>query len=155
MREIKQIDFDAVFTEAEKDALALLVQRGFRAFTAARLEDVRELDGRRRRTFRNRGRYDLALMLRVADPDPGIADRQAAQDEAGEKGAAASVASAVADVRAEYDARMKVMADEHAAALKDLSKKVRAEVLDEVKAQEVKDTGAQKAQKKAAKGSRK
>ncbi len=73
------VDLETIFTEDERAALALLTRRGFRAFTRARLDDVRELDtGRRRRTFRNRGRYDLVLALRRAEPpaeapeiDPG------------------------------------------------------------------------------------
>ncbi|GEM_PF-6495485 len=65
------IDLDSIFTENERAALALLVRRGFEAFTAARLDDVRELaTGKRRRTFRNRGRYDLVLALRHAAPAP-------------------------------------------------------------------------------------
>ncbi len=69
------IDLDSIFTAAEKRALATLVKRGFEAFAEARLDDVRELEtGRRRRTFRNSGRYDLVLALRHAAPkaeDPG------------------------------------------------------------------------------------
>lgn len=70
------IDLDTIFTDEERAALALLVRRGFMAFTAARLDDVRELStGKRWRTFRNRGRYDLVLALRSAaalpeDPEP-------------------------------------------------------------------------------------
>ncbi|MEE4112714.1 MAG: hypothetical protein V2I40_07860 [Desulfobacteraceae bacterium] len=70
MRINKVIDFDSVFTEPEKEALALLEKRGFQAFTEVKLEDVRELSGKRRRTFSHRGRYDLILALRKADPMP-------------------------------------------------------------------------------------
>lgn len=57
-------DFESAFTEEEKLALALLVERGFLVFADAKLEDVRQLDGSRHRTFRNQGRYDLILALK-------------------------------------------------------------------------------------------
>jgi len=60
--------FDKAFSREEEQALAVLQARGFKAFTEAKLEDVRELEtGRRRRTFRNQGRYDLVLALRSID----------------------------------------------------------------------------------------
>ena len=61
-------DFANTLPETVKAAIDVLVAAGFRAFTEAKLEDVRELDtGRRMRTFRNQGRYDLVLAARRID----------------------------------------------------------------------------------------
>ena len=58
-------DFANTLPENVKAAIDVLVAAGFRAFTEAKLEDVRELDtGRRLRTFRNQGRYELVLAVR-------------------------------------------------------------------------------------------
>jgi hypothetical protein len=65
--ERKMLDLETIFTEEEKAALSLLVSRGFKVFTEGKLGDVRELDGSRRRTFRNEGRYDLILALKKAE----------------------------------------------------------------------------------------
>jgi hypothetical protein len=64
------IKFSEVFTEEEKAAIDQLLGRGFKAFAEAKMEDVRELDGKRRRTFRNEGRYDFVLALKKAAPLP-------------------------------------------------------------------------------------
>ncbi len=64
------MDLETIFTPEEKAALQLLVQRGFEVFTEVRVEDVKELNGTRHRTFRNQGRYDLALMLKHAKGSP-------------------------------------------------------------------------------------
>jgi len=64
------IDLELIFTQEEKQAMSVLTARGFKPFIEAKLEDVRELDGRRHRTFRNQGRYDLILALKKAEmPD--------------------------------------------------------------------------------------
>ncbi len=64
----KQKDIGSFLSEEEKEAIAVLVRNGFSAFTEAKLDDVRELDtGRRRRTFRNQGRYDLVLAVKRID----------------------------------------------------------------------------------------
>jgi len=61
-------DFANTLPENVKAAIDVLVAAGFRAFTEAKLEDVRELDtGRRLRTFRNQGRYELVLAVRDID----------------------------------------------------------------------------------------
>jgi hypothetical protein len=67
-----------LLTEEEKAAIAVLQVGGFLAFTEAKLDDVRELEtGRRWRTFRNQGRYDLVLACRklagreIAGSPPG------------------------------------------------------------------------------------
>ena len=50
-------------SDEEKSAIDVLVAGGFLAFTEARIDNVRELGtGLRRRTFRNRGRYQLVLV---------------------------------------------------------------------------------------------
>lgn len=68
--------FNNMLSEEEKSAIATLVACGFKAFTEAKLEDVRELDtGKRRRTFRNQGRYQLVLACR------NLADRQLPEPE--------------------------------------------------------------------------
>ena len=72
-------DFATTVPEPVKAAIDVLLAAGFRAFTEAKLEDVRELDtGRRVRTFRNQGRYELVIAARRVEdlacaPDP--ADR--------------------------------------------------------------------------------
>ena len=73
----KQKDIGSFLSDEEKEAIAILVGKyGFSAFTEAKLEDVRELDtGRRRRTFRNQGRYDLVLAAKRID------ERKPAQPE--------------------------------------------------------------------------
>lgn len=48
------------------EALELLDASGFKIFMEAKLEDVREITGRRHRTFRNEGRYDLVAALKKA-----------------------------------------------------------------------------------------
>ena len=70
--------FNNMLSEEEKAAIATLVAGGFKAFTEAKLEDVRELaTGKRRRTFRNQGRYQLVLACRSLDgrqlPEPAPA----------------------------------------------------------------------------------
>lgn len=60
------MDLESIFTPDEKAALNLLCKRGFKVYTEVKVEDVKELDGVRHRTFRNQGRYDLALMLKSA-----------------------------------------------------------------------------------------
>jgi hypothetical protein len=68
------IDPSRVFTEEQKNAIAVLLAAGFAAFADARLDDVRELDtGRRRRTFRNQGRYAMVLALRKPPEAPAPA----------------------------------------------------------------------------------
>jgi len=81
MRITKQIDFESAFTEDEKEALAKLAQRGFQAFTAVRLEDVRELEGKRRRTFSHRGKYDLALVLKTVEDSEAARERVVARQK--------------------------------------------------------------------------
>ena len=61
------MDLETIFTEQEKQALSILIARGFKAFTEAKLEDVRDLAGKRHRTFSNQGRYDLILALKKAE----------------------------------------------------------------------------------------
>ena len=67
---MKKIPIEAIrekLRPAQKDAVGLLEEAGFMAFTDARLEDVRELStGKRRRTYRNQGRYGLVLALKSA-----------------------------------------------------------------------------------------
>ena len=59
------MNFNDLLTEEEKAAISVLEAGGFQAFTEAKLEDVRELaTGKRRRTFRNQGRYQLVLACR-------------------------------------------------------------------------------------------
>jgi hypothetical protein len=64
--------FNEMLNPEEQAAISVLEGGGFLAFTDARLNDVRELGtGLRRRTFRNRGRYDLVLACRkLADRKP-------------------------------------------------------------------------------------
>jgi len=76
------MDLESIFSEAEKDALAVLSKRGFRPYTEAKLEDVKELSGRRHRTFRNQGRYDLILALKKADPAAKVDQTPPAQKPA-------------------------------------------------------------------------
>jgi len=61
------INLELIFTQEEKQAMSVLTARGFKPFIEAKLEDVKELDGRRHRTFRNQGRYDLILALKKAE----------------------------------------------------------------------------------------
>jgi len=59
------MNFNELLSPEEQAAIAVLAAGGFRAFTQARIADVRELDTKlRRRTFRNRGRYQLVLACR-------------------------------------------------------------------------------------------
>jgi len=52
-------------SDEEKSAIEVLISGGFVAFTEAKIDNVRELGtGMRRRTFRNRGRYQLVLACR-------------------------------------------------------------------------------------------
>lgn len=52
-------------SDEEKSAIEVLIAGGFLAFTEAKIDNVRELGtGLRRRTFRNRGRYQLVLACR-------------------------------------------------------------------------------------------
>ena len=52
-------------SDEEKSAIEVLIAGGFVAFTEAKIDNVRELGtGMRRRTFRNRGRYQLVLACR-------------------------------------------------------------------------------------------
>jgi len=52
-------------SDEEKSAIEVLIAGGFVAFTEAKIDNVRELGtGMRRRTFRNRGRYQLILACR-------------------------------------------------------------------------------------------
>ena len=56
------MDFEKLLSSDEQDAIAVLQAGGFKAFTDAKMADVRELGtGMRWRTFRNRGRYQLVL----------------------------------------------------------------------------------------------
>ncbi|WP_319406176.1 hypothetical protein [uncultured Desulfosarcina sp.] len=71
------MNFNELLTDEEKAAISVLEAGGFKAFTEAKLEDVRELaTGKRRRTFRNQGRYHLVLACRNLIgrtlPDPGL-----------------------------------------------------------------------------------
>lgn len=59
------MNFNELLSPEEQSAIGVLEAGGFKAFTEARLADVRELGtGLRRRTFRNRGRYQLVLACR-------------------------------------------------------------------------------------------
>ena len=59
------IDFDALLTDDEKAAIATLEAGGFLSLADARLSDCRDLNsGKRMRTFRLRGRYDIVLACR-------------------------------------------------------------------------------------------
>lgn len=59
------MNFSELLSPEEHSAITVLMAGGFQAFTDARLADVRELGtGRRQRTFRNRGRYDLVFAIR-------------------------------------------------------------------------------------------
>jgi hypothetical protein len=52
-------------SDEEKTAIEVLIAGGFMAFTEAKIDNVRELGtGLRRRTFRNRGKYQLVLACR-------------------------------------------------------------------------------------------
>ena len=65
-------------SDEEKSAIEVLISGGFVAFTEAKIDNVRELGtGMRRRTFRNRGRYQLVLACR------GLTGRQAAETALG------------------------------------------------------------------------
>jgi hypothetical protein len=56
------MDFDKLLSSDEQTAISVLQAGGFKAFTDAKMADVRELGtGLRWRTFRNRGRYQLVL----------------------------------------------------------------------------------------------
>ncbi|WP_319525678.1 hypothetical protein [uncultured Desulfosarcina sp.] len=56
------MDFEKLLSSDEQAAIAVLQAGGFKAFTDAKMADVRELDtSLRLRTFRNRGRYQLVL----------------------------------------------------------------------------------------------
>jgi hypothetical protein len=59
------IDFDALLTDDEKAAIATLEAGGFISLAEARLNDCRDLNsGKRMRTFRLRGRYDIIIACR-------------------------------------------------------------------------------------------
>ena len=59
------MNFNELLSPEEQAAIAVLAAGGFKAFTEAKMADVRELGtGLRRRTFRNRGRYQLVLACR-------------------------------------------------------------------------------------------
>ena len=69
------IDFDALLTDEEKKAIAVLEAGGFVSLADLRIRDCRDLSsGKRMRTFRMRGRYDLVIACKnladrtVADP---------------------------------------------------------------------------------------
>lgn len=76
-------DFATTLPEPVKAAIDTLMAAGFRAFTEAKMEDVRELDtGRRVRTFRNQGRYELVLAARrIEDLACAVVSAEAAVPE--------------------------------------------------------------------------
>ena len=52
---------------SEKNAIAALESKGWRVMYDCKIEDGRNPDGTRQRTFSWRGRYDLVLMLKQSD----------------------------------------------------------------------------------------
>ena len=77
-------DFATTVPEPIKAAIDVLLAAGFRAFTEAKLEDVRELDtGRRVRTFRNQGRYELLLAVRRVEDLAGAPDPEEDREPSG------------------------------------------------------------------------
>lgn len=70
---------------SEKSAIATLESMGWSVMYDCKIEDGRNPDGSRRRTFMRRGRYDLALMLKRSDgralpPEPEGSSAQSADD---------------------------------------------------------------------------
>ena len=63
------IDFNALLTDEEKKAIGVLEAGGFVSLADLRIRDCRDLtSGKRMRTFRMRGRYDLVIACRnIAD----------------------------------------------------------------------------------------
>lgn len=80
-------DFATTVPEPVKAAIDVLLAAGFRAFTEAKIEDVRELDtGRRVRTFRNQGRYELLLAVRRVEDLAGAPDPAGRHESQGPPG---------------------------------------------------------------------
>ena len=70
------IDFEALLTDEEKEAIAVLEGGGFLSLSDVKINDCRDLNsGKRMRTFKNRGKYDLVIACRK------LSARAAAMDE--------------------------------------------------------------------------
>ena len=73
------IDFEALLTDEEKEAIAVLESGGFLSLSDVKINDCRDLNsGNRMRTFRNRGKYDLVIACR------NLSDRAVSVDETAE-----------------------------------------------------------------------
>ena len=73
------IDFEALLTDEEKEAIAVLEGGGFLSLSDVKINDCRDLNsGKRMRTFKNRGKYDLVIACRR------LAERSVAVDETSE-----------------------------------------------------------------------
>lgn len=119
-----EIDLKKAFSKKEHTAIDALVERGFVPLTECMVEDARTMEGNRHRTFKIQGRYDVALVLKIADPEKAKA-AAAIVAKRDEKRAAKREATATAQAAAaELTERDSKIAEIRAASQADFDKKV-------------------------------
>ena len=61
-------EYKGYLSAAELKAVGTLESEGWQLFVDAKLEETGEKDGKRRRTFRTEGRYNLVLACKTVKP---------------------------------------------------------------------------------------